>query len=48
MRQKEIIYRLRENAEYIEQGEIDLRIARRERKELTAQLLGTAKKEGKK
>jgi hypothetical protein len=48
MSQKEIIQRLRENHEYIEHGELELRKARREQKELTAALLGLAKKEVKK
>jgi hypothetical protein len=48
MKQKEIIDRWRETREYIEKGEADLRLARREEKQLLASLRGTAKKEGKK
>ena len=48
MRQKQIIDRLKELHEFIGNGESALRVARRERQELTAALLGLAKKEGKK
>jgi hypothetical protein len=47
MRQKEIIQRWRENREYIERGEADLRRARKEERELLASLRGTTKKEKK-
>jgi hypothetical protein len=48
MSQKEIIQRWRENREYIERGEADLRRARKEERELLASLRGTTKKEVKK
>jgi hypothetical protein len=48
MRQKQIIENLRVNAKFIDECEANLRCARKERKYLIAQLLGTAKKEGKK
>ena len=48
MRQKEIINRLKELHEFIGKGEESLRIARKERQELTAALLGLAKEEVKK
>ena len=47
MRQKQIIDRLKELHEFIGNGESALRVARRERQELTAALLGLAKKEKK-
>jgi hypothetical protein len=48
MRQREIIENLRQLTEYVNDLEAKLRHARHNRKELTAALLGLAKKEGKK